>query len=339
MAKRKRLTPTPLAPMGIETKEAGTPRPAPAPKLGAAPVAQVAGDAAGSAALQEMADYIATARTEGRLAVPIPLRQIELAHLERDRLMPDDPGSDEDMTALVDSLRARGQQVPIDVVRLNNTPQERYGLISGLRRVTALMLLHAETGEKRFASVKARVIRPENMPDAYRTMVEENEIRAGLSFYERARIAVKSVEVGAFPDLRAALRGLYGNVSRAKRSKIGSFVPVVQALDGALRFPAALSEKRGLAIAQALKADAAAAARLREAVAGVDSAEAEQTALEAALKGPDVSHAKHSEPPAPAPTPAPEIEVTAEEGRLILSGPGVTEAFHKALLTWLAKAR
>ena len=47
--------------------------------------------------------------------------------------------------------------------------------------------------------------------DAYVAMVEENEIRVGLSFYERARIAAKSVEAGVYPDDRAALRALFAD--------------------------------------------------------------------------------------------------------------------------------
>jgi hypothetical protein len=330
----------------------------------------VAGDAAGSAALQEMADFIAQARAEGRLIVSLPLGRVEADHLERDRLPP--PGPDagpeaaagEEMEALVESLRARGQQVPIDVVRLRNRPGERFGLVSGLRRLTALRRLHAETGEARFATVKARVIAPENAADAYLSMVEENEIRAGLSFYERARVALKAAEAGAYEDTRAALRGLWAHVSRAKRSKIGSFLLVVEALDGALRFPAALSEKRGLQLAGALKAEPDLGPRLRAALeAGpAADAEAEWARIAEALQG-DVSRAKRGPADAPGDAPgdgagdgaadgaadgtdgaasgtdgtdgSPAVRLTGGRGRIVLSGPGVDEALRRELEVWL----
>ncbi|TFL17091.1 ParB/RepB/Spo0J family partition protein [Jannaschia formosa] len=330
MAKRKRLLPTPSTPdripAGIETKSTGFPAagasPLPAP---AAPIAQVAGAASEAAAMREMSDYLADARARGLLLTTLPLGKIELAHLERDRL----PGGDEEMEALVESIRARGQQTPVDVARLPGDPRERYGLISGMRRITALRRLHQETGEDRFARVTARVLPPTQAPDAYLAMVEENEIRADLSFWERARIVLKATEAGAFPDAATALKRLYGSVSRAKRSKIGSFVPVVAALDGLLRFPTALSEKRGLALARALE-DPATLPRLRSALrqAVPESAEQEQTLLMRALAP------AAPKPPAP---PAP-VEMRQEGECLILSGPGVDAALRRGLEAWL-KAR
>ncbi|CTQ33143.1 ParB/RepB/Spo0J family partition protein [Jannaschia rubra] len=334
MAKRRRLDiarhPVP------ETKEARPGTGGPGLSQGAAaapahapPVAQVSGQAAGSAALEEMAAFITTARAEGRLLVSLPVGRIEAGYMHRDRLMPAE--ADEDMQALMASLRARGQQVPIDVVKLNSAPTEAYGLVSGLRRLTALRALWAETKDPAFSRIKARLVAPNDLPAAYVSMVEENEIRAPISFYERARIAIKAVEVGAFPDLRAALRGMYANVSRAKRSKIGSFAVLVEALDGALRFPAALPERRGLALARALEGDAALGPRLRAALAAArpDTPEAEAAALDAALR-PDRAA------PEPASAPRGAVEIAREDGRLILSGPGVDDAFHADLATWIA---
>jgi hypothetical protein len=42
------------------------------------------------------------------------------------------------------------------------------------------------------------------MPEAYLAMVEENEIRVGLSFYERARIVARAAEAGVFERHRGA---------------------------------------------------------------------------------------------------------------------------------------
>lgn len=331
MAKRKRLIPTQHP---ADTKAAGpTGMDAPAaPRAGlSAPVAQVVGDISATAALQEMTDHIADARARGLMLVALPLGQIEVDHLSRDRIMPDDITADADMTALIDSLRARGQQTPVEVVRLEGGAADRYGLISGMRRVTALRHLHAQIGDARFASVMARVVPRQDMPGTYVAMVEENEIRADISFWERARIVLHAVEAGAYPDKKEALRGLFGNVSRSKRSKIGSFMDVVAALDGVLRFPKALSEKRGLALARVL-AEGEGAENLRAALADAapDTAEAEQAALDRALS-----------PARPAPKPsvphmAAAVQVTRDGDRLILSGQGVDEALQKALEAWLA---
>jgi len=331
MAKRKRLLPTPgHAPAGIETKSMASPSMASPMAAPSAPIAQVAGAASEAAAMREMSDYLADARAKGLLLTTLPLGKIELTHLERDRL----PAEDEDMAALVDSIRARGQQTPVDVTRLPGDPRDRYGLISGMRRMTALRRLHRETGDDRFARVTARVLPPTRAPDAYLAMVEENEIRADLSFWERARIVLKATEAGAFPDRAAALKGLYGHVSRAKRSKIGSFVPVVAALDGWLRFPTALSEKRGLTLAKALE-DPATLPRLHAALQSEtpEGAEQEQTLLMRALA--PVAAPVPPEPPAP---PAP-VEMRQEGDRLILSGPGIDAGLKRDLKIWLATRR
>jgi hypothetical protein len=71
-------------------------------------------------------------------------------------------------------------------------------------------------------------------------MVEENEIRAGISFYERARLAAEAAKLGIYPDAAAAIAALFTSASPAKRSKIGSFVRVHEALGHALRYPAAI---------------------------------------------------------------------------------------------------
>lgn len=348
MAKRKRLTPPQdafLVP-APETKSMSGPFAA-AP----APIAQVAGEAAVASALRELADEIQLARAEGRLVQFLPLAAVEADHLVRDRLA----GDPEEMDALRASLRARGQQTPIEVVDLGGG---RYGLISGWRRLAALQSLHQETGEARFGSVQALLRRPETASDAYLAMVEENEIRVGLSHYERARIAVKAAEQGVYATPQEALRHLFSTASRAKRSKIGSFVTLHRALGAALRFPAAIPERLGLALAQALEADAGLARRLagRLAEAAPATAAAELAILTAALRSPparpvpapdaapDAAPAKADAAP-PIPAAAQEIaaglwlEVAGDAPRLrcTLSGPALDPAFLDRLSDWLRR--
>ena len=128
-----------------------------------------------------------------------------------------------------------------------------YGLLSGWRRLAALKALHAETGDPRFATVQALVRRPETAADAYVAMVEENEIRLGLSQYERARVAARAAARGVFADEEAALRALFATASRPKRSRIRAFVALYHGLDAALSFPAAIPERLGLALVERLR--------------------------------------------------------------------------------------
>ena len=218
------------------------------------------------------------ARQEGRLAEALPLDAVIADHLIRDRAVIDEG----EMEALIESLRARGQQVPIEVTDLGDG---RYGLISGWRRLTALRRLAEEGAGAGF--VVAFLRRPKGDADAYLAMVEENEIRADLGFWERGRIVARAVEHGVFPDVKAALNGLFASVPRARRSKIGSFVALAQRLDGRLSFPEALTERLGLSLAQRLKgadeaggdAPEALLATLSEALDNATTPEAEMSAL------------------------------------------------------------
>lgn len=297
MAKRKRLTPPrgdylagePVIDTGstpiLETKALFPTYPqgvAPKMRSPSPPIAHVAGDAATSAALAEVTAELHSARAEGRMVQSLHLDQIESSYLVRDRLVADD----EDMATLRASLSARGQQTPIEVVV---TEQGGYGLISGWRRLTALTQLYKETGDARFSTVLALVRRPVDAADAYVAMVEENEIRVGLSYFERARIVSRAVEEGVYTDTKSALNGLFGNGSRAKRSKIKSFLPVVEQLGPYLTYPAAIGERLGLALSQKLQADDAFKSDVVEALNKLGSAptlEAEQDILTAALKAP-----------------------------------------------------
>lgn len=279
MAKRKRLTPASpdflnAPPAAPEVKSALGPH-------GPAPIAQVAGEASAIAALQEVTAAMRDARVEGRLVQRLPLSSIVTDHLTRDRLMADA----EELDALVSSIREHGQRTPIEVMEL---PEGRYGLISGWRRLTALELLSKEPGGDRFGAVLALLRRPENASDAYISMVEENEIRVGLSYYERARVVALSAGQGVFPTEKIALAKLFAAASRAKRSKIGSFLRLFHALDDVLRFPTHLGERQGLALAKALEGDegAAEALRARLEAAEVQTPEEEQIALQAALSAP-----------------------------------------------------
>ncbi|MAQ84552.1 MAG: nuclease [Maritimibacter sp.] len=343
MAKRRRLSPaqsdyleTQSAP--LETKSM---------PLGRAPIAQVAGEASTSAALEELAGTLREARAQGRMIEAVPLDRIETGYLVRDRLVADD----EELQALMESLRARGQQTPVELVDLG---QGRFGLISGWRRLTALGRLRAETGDDRFATVLAVLRRPETAADAYVAMVEENEIRVGLSYYERARVAAKAVEQGVFETEKKALLSLYASASRAKRSKIRSFLELYHAADELLRFPSAIGERLGLALAKVLDGRASRQEALRAALdaAAPDTAAGEQAVLEQMLAEFERADAGPPEPqtreaakdraqkdglPSDAVRNriAPGIYARWDGQSLVLDGQGMSDALCGRLLDWI----
>ncbi|WP_210879730.1 ParB/RepB/Spo0J family partition protein [Roseovarius autotrophicus] len=339
MAKRKRL--------GGPLQDYLTTSEAPVPVAGAAPIARVAGEASLTAAFEEVSRELSTARNEGRLVQRLPLERIEATWLMRDRTHPG-TGNDPDFAALLDSLRRNGQRTPIEVVDLG---QGRFGLISGWRRLTALTRLRDETGEARFDTVLALLRQPASSEEAYVAMVEENEIRLGLSYYERARIAARAVEAGVFPSTRVALQSLFASASRAKRSKIGSFLALYHALGDAVQFPQALTERLGLALAKVIEADDSAGARLLAQLEDVktDTVEAEQSLISAFVEGETAQSAQgltasdgmvRRREPKTVSIPAkneicPGVFLTQNRVGLQLSGPAVDPAFRNRLEDWL----
>ena len=352
MARRRRLTPAQPDYLGGMHPAPEAPA-RPFDPAGAPPIARVAAEASASSALQEVAQELAAARSEGRLVLRLPLEAVETGYLVRDRIETDEAG----LAALVESIRHHGQRSPIEVAEL---APGRYGLISGWRRMAALGRLAAERGES--GTVLALLRRPESAGAAYVAMVEENEVRLGLSYYERARIVAKSVDAGVFETEQLALRTLFASASRARRSKIGSFVTICRQLDGALGFPAALPERLGLQLARALDADPDAGARIARdlAAAAPADAAAEQALLAAFLRGgakgragtagaggaPATGPAPQSgRDPGPGPDRGEEIRPgvflhvggTRRRPVLTLSGPRLDPELRNRLLAWLRK--
>lgn len=324
MAKRKRLTPALIG----GSQQALTNRLDPVSER--PPIARIAAEAADHSAFEDVSRALTEAREEGRLIVKLPLDAIETAHLVRDRVAFDP----DDMAALETSLRARGQQVPVEVVLLDagdgGAGEARYGLISGLRRVMALKAIGA-------AEVLALVRQPETSAEAYLAMVEENEIRAGISFYERARLASEAARLGLYPDASAAIATLFSTASPAKRSKIGSFVRLHEALGGMLRFPAAIPERLGLALVAAIDRDAGAVARLADVLTSVaaEDAGSERAALEAALERlSGKARVGKAKPDTPREI-AKDLKIQIQRGRVVLSGAGVTDGLQRDLEAWL----
>ncbi|WP_161555724.1 ParB/RepB/Spo0J family partition protein [Mangrovicoccus ximenensis] len=277
---RRRLTPA--QPGHLASAPAAAPEAKGLSFAAAPPIAKVSGQSAEAAALRELAEGIETARAEGRMIVELPLAEIAGGYLLRDRVHLDR----EELDALKASIRSHGQRSPAEVTPLaaEDASGARYGLISGWRRLRALGELHEETGENRFARLRALIRPAGEAGQSYVAMIEGNEIRVGLSYYERARVVAETAGRGVFPDQATALRSLFATASRAKRSKIGSFVALYEELGDVLRFPVDIPERLGLALVAKLRDGGGAELRRRLAEAPPEEAADELGILEAFLQ-------------------------------------------------------
>jgi hypothetical protein len=222
-----------------------------------------------------------------------------------------------------------------------------YGLISGWRRFQALSELHGETGDPKFATLKVLLRKPENSAEAYVAMVEENEIRVGLSYYERARVAAEAVKRGVFEDEGEAIRALFASASRAKRSKIRSFIEIYEQLGDALQFPTHIPERLGLAVVEHLRThgpEEMVAFLNRETWEHPETEILILTRLSALKKKPpakkpkDVSRAKHAIPKL---RPGVRLDAERSDGQILvtLKGKGVDDALMADVLELLSQLR
>lgn len=265
MARRRRLEP-PSDPAMADIRAAAAGRENERPTaelLGAVPIARVMMDSvaaqraeidalrAEAAANRDAAGRLRQIESDGLVIQDVPLDEIDVDYLARDRL----PRTcdDEGWRALRMSIQAHGQRIPLDLAPLGPETSRPYGLISGYRRYSVLRRLHEETGEPRFAVARALVRTPATLGQAFLGMVEENEVREGLSYFERGRVCLLAAQQGAFLDPEMALEALFASGSPAKRSKIRSFMLIAGELGDMLRHPEAIGERLGLRLAQALR--------------------------------------------------------------------------------------
>ncbi|MGR3570971.1 ParB/RepB/Spo0J family partition protein [Brevirhabdus sp.] len=261
------------------------------------PIASVAGESAAlgpAGSVEERAraardghdaERLRTAEERGLLVTEIPLAAIHADELSRDRMTL----NPEEMEELKTSILSSGLRMPIEVFALPDPTSDgaRFGLLSGYRRLAAVRALHSITGRADFATIRALIRDPGSVPRAIAAMVEENEIRSGLSQFERGRIAVLAAEQGAFASVEEAIDTLFAAGSKAKRSKLRSFASVHAQLGDLLAFPQALSERAGLRLAGALRAGLTEDLRRALADARPEDAEAEWKVMEPILRRAD----------------------------------------------------
>jgi ParB family transcriptional regulator, chromosome partitioning protein len=186
---------------------------------------------------------------------------VDPAEIDADALPRDRTTLDE--TALVEletSILLTGLRQPIEVWAFR-TPRptahpdaaggHRYGLISGMRRLSAFKRIHAGNPDAR---IPAFLRHPADIPDAMARMVAENEIRSDISPWEKGRLVVQAVDEEIFDTLDAAVNGLYPTLDRDRRRRIRAVAEVVSEIgDNLLSFPETLSHKQLTRIAAAIR--------------------------------------------------------------------------------------
>ncbi|MGR3717555.1 MAG: ParB/RepB/Spo0J family partition protein, partial [Thermohalobaculum sp.] len=181
----------------------------------------------------------------------IPLAEIDEAALTRDRDALDEAA----LTELRLSIAASGLRMPVELFALSEPrPPHRYGLLSGLRRLHAFQALHELTGDDRYTAIPAFLRAPGSMAEALAAMVEENEIRADLSPWERGRIAWVAHRQEVFGTIEEAVAKLYPAANRAKRARLRALAHLAEELDGHLTAPETLNQRQALRLAAALQA-------------------------------------------------------------------------------------
>jgi ParB family chromosome partitioning protein len=172
----------------------------------------------------------------------IPLADIDSHALPRDR----DSLDAAELSELTLSIAAHGLRMPIEV--FPGTGPQPYGLLSGFRRLHA----HRELG---LATIPAFIRQPADIPTALAAMIEENEIRADITPWERARIVLTAIEHGHFDTIDQALPRLYPTYDKTRRSRLRAVTEVVAHFgDHALTDPRSLSQQKLTRLATALRA-------------------------------------------------------------------------------------
>lgn len=181
--------------------------------------------------------------------VSLPLGAIDAEALPRDRTRLC-PGALAELRA---SILASGLRQPVEVFALA-APEGpvRYGLISGHRRLIAFRSLAADGLP--FGEIPAFLRAPGSLEAALAAVVEENDIRAETSPWEKGLVAVTATRAGLFPTLDAAIDALYPSADRMRRSRLRALAMVAESLDDLLVAPESLSQKQLLRLAAALRA-------------------------------------------------------------------------------------
>ena len=177
-----------------------------------------------------------------------PLHHLPLAEIAPHALLRDRTALEPSALHLLQhSIAAEGLRTPIEVWRLS-TPRDShtYGLISGLRRLTACRTLGHTT-------IPAFLRAPQTIAQALAQMVTENEIREPVTPWEKATLILNAIHEGHFDTPDTAIAALFSALPRTTRTRIRNHVSVVEALAPLLTDPTSLTIRQLDTIAAAIQ--------------------------------------------------------------------------------------
>jgi ParB family chromosome partitioning protein len=178
----------------------------------------------------------------------LPLAEIDAASLTRDRTAIDL----EALLELRQSILRSGLRMPIEVYAFPEARGDhRYGLLSGFRRLASFRELR-DIGLDDYATIPAFLRTPADRAEALAAMVEENAVRADISPWEQAQVAVRAADQGIFDTLEA-VDHLFPHANTMKRSRIRAVGRVVDLLEYILKEPERLSLRQLLRISNAIR--------------------------------------------------------------------------------------
>ncbi|APX14181.1 ParB/RepB/Spo0J family partition protein [Tateyamaria omphalii] len=189
-------------------------------------------------------EYVSLKR-DGAIVARVPLGDVAMQKLTRDRSTNRDP----DLEELKTSIRDLGLSNPIQV----EDTGEGYELIQGFRRLSAYKSLYEETGDEKYSAIPAVLVaKGEALEKLYRRMVDENMVRRDISFAEMGQLA-SSYARQMDLELNDAIAVLFASAGRQKRHYIGSFSLLMDKLGARLQFPEAIPRALGLKLIKALE--------------------------------------------------------------------------------------
>lgn len=230
-----------------------------------------AAEAAIRAENDRLAHAFVALKKSGLIVDLIPLDQVRMTKLTRDRVAKRDPELDE----LKSSIKAVGLSNPI---RVEEVGDGEYELIQGFRRLSAYKELYAETGDEAYARIPAGLMaRGARLAKLYQRMVDENLIRRDISFAEMAQLAwaYAREETQETLDIGSAVDRLYGSAGRQKRSYIKHFAELMRLLGSDLAHAEAIPRALGLQLVKMMDDDPGLVGRIRAVLANMPDRDAE----------------------------------------------------------------
>lgn len=189
-------------------------------------------------------EYVSLKR-DGAIVARVPLGDVAMQKLTRDRSTNRDPELEE----LKTSIRDLGLSNPIQV----EDTGEGYELIQGFRRLSAYKSLLEDTGDERYATIPAVLVaKGEALEKLYRRMVDENMVRRDISFAEMGQLASSYARQMGL-ELNDAIAVLFASAGRQKRHYIGSFSILMDKLGHLIQYPEAIPRALGLKLIKALE--------------------------------------------------------------------------------------